>query len=242
MISAKLVGGLGNQMWIIAAAEALAIRNSDIACFDLDSCYTPLQGYQSSKYKDSIFSNLKSSSISISEIYKEPAFHYTPIPYSGDIILDGYFQSEKYFQDFNSEISQLFNVPVVESFSKYTAVHVRRGDYLKSPDIHPFCGERYYLDAMSKIGGEFIIVSDDMEWCINKFGSSGVKFSMASEIQDLSLLKSCKNSIISNSSFSWWGAWLREKNNGGITIAPKQWFGPNGPAHNDIVPDRWQKL
>jgi hypothetical protein len=59
---------------------------------------------------------------------------------------------------------------------------------------------------------------------------------------DLFLMKEGKNCIMSNSSFSWWGAWMKEDIN--RVIAPKQWFGPVLSYHNisDIIPNRWEKI
>jgi hypothetical protein len=49
----------------------------------------------------------------------------------------------------------------------------------------------------------------------------------------------CDNNIISNSSFSWWGAWLNVNENK-IVIGPKKWFGP-AITHStvDILPETW---
>ena len=58
MIGCKLQGGLGNQMFQIAAATALALRNNDITGFDLTNCHTPLQGNPSFFYKTNIFRNI----------------------------------------------------------------------------------------------------------------------------------------------------------------------------------------
>ena len=57
-------------------------------------------------------------------------------------------------------------------------------------------------------------------------------------MEDLLLMSMCDNQIISNSSFSWWGAWLTR--NKGVKIAPKKWFGVKGPSdQNDITPKNW---
>jgi len=55
----------------------------------------------------------------------------------------------------------------------------------------------------------------------------------------------CKNNIICNSTFGWWGAWLGEsKANNKIVTAPEIWLGPGHTTYNpkDIIPNRWLKL
>ena len=80
MITCNLIGGLGNQMFQIAATHALALRNNDEAVFDLYKCYTPLQGNVSDKYKNNFFSKLRNvSNIKINFSYHEPSFSYNKI-------------------------------------------------------------------------------------------------------------------------------------------------------------------
>jgi hypothetical protein len=52
----------------------------------------------------------------------------------------------------------------------------------------------------------------------------------------------CDNNIISNSSFSWWGAWLNNNKNKTV-IGPKKWFGSSIQHNtNDIIPESWIKI
>jgi hypothetical protein len=111
------------------------------------------------------------------------------------------------------------------------------------PQFHPACDMDYYQKAMDIIDAEkYIIISDDIEWCKNNFLGDKFIFSpFTNEIEDLYLLMNCNNHIIANSSFSWWGAYLCEKDN--KVVSPKTWFGPQGPQDTeDIYIKDWIKL
>jgi hypothetical protein len=263
MVLAKLMGGLGNQMFQIAAAHALALRNGDESKFDLGQCYTPAQGNKASKYRTNIFKKISDVGISVNymnklmyddldKIYKEVGFSYNEIPYTKDMFLIGYFQSEKYFLDFKGEIIDLFEIPNKELVNGFlepllaigkpiTSVHIRRGDYLKHPDFHPVCSIEYYKKAMNEVGDStFIFQSDDMLWVTENFKGANIIYSpFNDEISDLTLMTMVHNNIIANSSFSWWGAYLNQNKEKKV-IAPSQWFGPMGPKDTqDLIPKDW---
>lgn len=241
MITAALQGGLGNQLFQIAAITSLAIDNNDSPVFDLGSCYTPLQGHSSLRYKDNILKNVVDSWFDIRNIVAPPEFPYTPLVYTPLTCYRGYFQSEKYFSHNENSIKQLFDIAPLYFTSKYTTLHIRRGDYLKNPQIHSPCSLDYYKEAMTLTSGPVFVFSDDIEWAKHNLTGDRLHFvDNKDEIESFRLMLGATDSIISNSSFSWWGAWLRR--NAGKTIAPKIWFGPDGPDYSDVVPDHWIKI
>jgi hypothetical protein len=62
------------------------------------------------------------------------------------------------------------------------------------------------------------------------------------DIDDLYIMSNCKNNIIANSSFSWWGAWLNNNPNKKV-IAPLNWFGSIANLNDsDIIPNTWIRI
>jgi len=254
MVSCRLKGGLGNQMFQIAATYSLSKELNTNFSFDFDDCYTPNQGFVSNKYKENIFKNIPNSKINFVGMgrYLEPSFGYSKITCEDNTIIDGYFQSEKYFDSYEKEIKNLFYfdediknkvktyLDDIKKNKKITTIHVRRGDYLKNPYYHSICPLEYYVSSMKSIENSvFLFLSDDLNWCKENFVGKDIYFSeFDSEIMDFYSMTQSDNNIISNSSFSWWGSYLNETN--GITIAPKEWFGPLGPKDvKDLYNKNW---
>ena len=187
---------------------------------------------------------------------------YDPKVYNLDNqYLIGCWQTEKYFLDFKDilrkELSycnyfDIKNQSYIEEMSKgeSVSVHVRRGDYLQHSKIFGnICTEDYYTKAFDYIEKNvknpvFYIFSNDIKWCRSFFSNRGgsIRFvegnSGKNAFMDMVLMQKCKNHIIANSSFSWWGAWLSERE--GIVLAPNKWF--NGSSTPDIWSDAWIKL
>ena len=183
--------------------------------------------------------------------YEEPKFSYSreilDLNPRKDHNLSGYFQSEKYFEDNKDSVFEefRFNDSIEEESSKLglpiddmVSVHVRRGDYLNISEVHPIQGEEYYKEAIDFFKGkEFIVFSDDIQWCkgSNIFSGDGNKkfhFSENNQYVDLCLMSKCSGHIIANSSYSWWGAWLSKSKD---VFAPKKWFGNKGPSDWDSI-------
>jgi hypothetical protein len=262
MISCRLQGGLGNQMFQMATAYAHSRKLNTDCAFDFNGCYTPLQGNTSDKYKNNFFSNFKEliESPKIMNSWAEPSFSYSEIPLTigNDIILHGFFQSEKYFKEYKLGLLRLFdtfpretitsvtpfinNIMIETGSNNLVSIHVRRGDYVGKGDFHTNLTDTdYYERAMNMFEDSvFIFVSDDIEWCKENFKGDNIFYSpFTSELDDLYLMVLCNHHIIANSSFSWWGAYLSD--NKETVVAPKNWFGPRGPSQTqDLIPDGWK--
>ena len=238
MVTCKLKGGLGNQMFQIASTIGYGIKN--------DIPYKiPAQKY---------FSNLPTlqNDDKIEYVYKEKQHSYQDIPFKNNICLDGYFQTEKYFNSYRQQIINAFNIQPITN-KGVTSIHVRRGDYIKEgSNRFPVIDNDYISKSISYLNNNvynnFLVFSDDIEWCKNNINSeiynnSNFKYSEnKNEIQDLELMSGCENNVISNSTFSWWGAWLNNNSNK-IVIAPKKWFGSElNLDSSDICPDNWIRI
>lgn len=249
MVSSNLQGGLGNQMFQISAAVSLALQNNDEFSFDLQKCHTPNQGKPSNFYSNNILKNVPNiSNYQFTRMYWEPKFSHDEIHYQENLILNGYFQSEKYFWKNQTEIKNLFFTEQRRTSTSdvITSVHIRRGDYQKFSKFHNLLNIEYYKKAIDYVGeGKFMFFSDDILWVKENFVSDNFLYSETNdEVEDFYYMSSCDNNIIANSSFSWWAAYLN-KNPNKIIISPthENWFGPDGPKDTqDLIPQTWIQI
>jgi len=236
-ISANLMGGLGNYLFQVAAAYAYGKRYSKDLVFDYTKSSGPHNNVET--YELNILNgvNLRGK-LEFSTILNEPGFHFHEIPnFADNVILNGYFQSEKYFSDCAEEIRRLFTsysigvsdeLNLILSQNTTCSVHVRRGDFAKFPEHHPLQQMSYFESAMGMMpkNSMFLVFSDDIDWCKMNFSENhNIKFVEGNrDYEDLYLMSLCNHNITSNSTFSWWGSWLNS-NPQKIVVAPKNWFG-----------------
>ncbi len=189
---------------------------------------------------------IPSRHIFTNSFYNENEFSYNKASelISDGTCLNGYFQTERYFADSRDLILKYFTfknrysetalnylnkIREENPNKKITSVHVRRGDYLQYPDHHPVCDIEYYrksiLEIQKNSDSIFLIFSDDSDWCKSKFTEDHFIISDINEsYSELCAMTLCDNNIIANSSFSWWGAWLNQRQEKKV-IAPQKWFG-----------------
>jgi len=200
-------------------------------------------------------------------LIREKHFHFDEkiLHASNNSYLDGYWQSEQYFKDIEDIIRQEFivklepdkkNRQLIKYIQQHNAVsiHVRRGDYISNPSRrkkHLTCDIEYYHRAVKTIVEKvahphFIVFSDDPEWTQNNlkldFPAIYITHNQNEKAyEDLRLMSLCKHNIISNSSFSWWGAWI-SANKDKIVITPKKWFNDASMNTQDLIPEKWIRL
>lgn len=257
IVLGQLNSGFGNQLFQIANAYAYAKEHQK----ELKLTRTwkgktkNRPSYWDTYLKNpKIVSALTSDKIKFNKVYNEPYFSHNKIgsfTTAKNIMLRGYFQSEKYFIKYEDEIRELFTPPpelndfatqkikeIKSSEVPLVAVHIRRGDYVKIKK-HNVLDLKYYEEAKTyieeKLGlrPNYIYFTDDSLWVKINFkletGDHILSSKSYTDYQEFAIMQKCDHFIIANSTFSWWAAWLSKTSkevlpSSKIVVAPFQWF------------------
>lgn len=292
MIVTRLVGGLGNQMFQYAAGWSLARRLG--AELLVDRTWLECEGQmfetprryelgafrlQARSASPELVSKLEQRGNSrLNRLCRRLGLTASPVVFyetsqafdarfkaiSGDLLLVGYWQSEKYFAAFADEIRSEFglrdspsdrNRELIEQMraTNSLSLHVRRGDYVSSEATNRFHGVMpiaYYRDAVRAVTEragpvEIFVFSDDIDWCKREIEIPGRQLHFVDHntrgSEDMRLMSSCRHHILANSSFSWWGAWLN-LDPGKVVVAPARWFQEPSVDTSDFLPEGWLRL
>jgi hypothetical protein len=292
MVICYVLGGLGNQMFQYAAGRALSLSIGSpllldlsgfenyalhngfeidrVFCAPVNTAVTEdvrqLLGWRASKLTLKLLKRVQSHLLRGPHLVIEPYFNYWAGLRQVDkpSYLMGYWQSEKYFRDFEQNIRSDFSfsapldgenlaTSIYMQGCNSVSIHVRRGDYVThapTAKILNVCTLEYYQKAIKLIvekipSPQFFIFSDDQHWVRNNlnipFPTEYIDRNRGrNSYIDMQLMSSCKHQIMANSSFSWWGAWLNV-NPDKIVIAPRNWF-CNGINDDDLIPQQWTRL
>ena len=160
-------------------------------------------------------------------------------------IPDIYLQDPAYFDKYRHEIKQMFRPET--SQIDMVAIHIRRANNPINPHEPKYSDNPFYVDLF-KTGyyeramlefpdADFLIFSDDIEWCKQQSLFAGCEFSEGrTGIEDMELMSQCKGIIMANSSFSWWAAYLSNAK----VIAPKYWYA-DGIERTKLLKE-WKKI
>ena len=223
MLSADLLGRLGNQLFIYAMTRSIAERRGlgfwfdkrnwvgagilDVYMGKADGVIKRIHGEDGSKYDPSVF-----------DVENFTGFN-------------GFWQNEKYFD--HQKAREWFDIPLVSGAEKvldqyppneYCFMHFRGNDYNVFPWNMYQVPNSYYEEAQARMlqikpDLKFVFVTDDIQEVNNRFPGHAT---LSNSVRvDLSVLTHAKYLIISNSSLAWWSGWLNIDN---TVIAPEGWF------------------
>jgi len=294
MVTVLLRGGLGNQMFQYAAGLAFAKREGtrlmldttflndrfprprftyrtyELHTFLIDPQFTRLSKMSSAVPVPGVWLGfdlafaVAGDVTGIRPMLRESRFDLAESSSGKNVILWGFWQSEKYFMDAREEVRAAFRfrspltgdaLRMADQIKRTNSVSlsVRRSDYTKSFHVKQFGDTNldYYRRAIDHIAQKvasphFFIFSDDIAWCREHIkppfptvyvsdALRGSKWGFAMQLSSF-----CKHQIIANSTFWWWAAWLND-NPQKIVIAPKRWFNREA-AGKDIVPSEWMSV
>lgn len=127
------------------------------------------------------------------------------------------------------------------------AIHVRRGDFVKLANTFLLCSQQYYITAIDLIlktkqleetECNFFFFGDDHSYIYNNFCYSNMYVVEGSSPGvDMYLMSYAKYNVISNSTFSFWGALLNQHNK--MTVMPRYFLKKNGVYLNFESPEGW---
>jgi hypothetical protein len=255
--TSHLMGGLGNQMFQMSHTISQSWKhNTD--CVFLKKSETPGNGKQPHNYINNIYKNLKfSDEDKFDLMLRENHFNDAKINIipNKSIKFWGYFQSSKNFLGYDEKIKSIFEPDldfIKKIKNKYpqlngktTSLHIRRGDYLTITNVLPIIDKTYFDFSLKEIGdvGQIFIFTNDKEWVENNMSyKNSIIVSDLEDYEELWMMSLCNNNILSNSSFSWWAAFLNNNKDKKIMV-PSVWFGPRGEhPHFNIFEKEWTKV
>jgi hypothetical protein len=266
------MGGLGNQLFQIFAMISHALENDLSIIFPYNE---NSNGFTERKvYWNSFLSSINyliKSDIPQMDFMREKGFEYNKIVkvFGKDIMLYGYYQSYKYFEDKYDIICNMIELEKKRNFvkTKYKqydlnnsiSLHFRIGDYIHIQDKHPILDISYYENALNEVVNNFPNVKK-IYWFTEKkdfIEARNIIIELSSKFKNLTimyiknieedweemlLMSLCTHNIIANSTFSWWGAYFND-NPKKMVCYPSKWFGP-ALFHQtyDLFPPTWTKI
>lgn len=187
----------------------------------------------------------------VNDSYDVTEYHEDYYRVKKDTYYMGWYQNENYFHDIREILleeftpKEVFEIPAeIKNEQNTVSIHVRRGDFVTGNWCVP---DYYYKYAIELIEDRiknplYIVFTDDVDWVKdNMFQKMNCLFvkdlGTYEDYQEIILMSKCKNHIIANSTFSWWGAWL-DPSNEKIVVSPKEWT----PRQQNINCSGWLEV
>jgi hypothetical protein len=192
-------------------------------------------------------------------VWQSSEYKELPIVGTENKIINGWWQSDKYFNNVRSILVNEIvpkNELLKHNYSLYEKIQnsesvcitIRRGNYVDNPSFkkkHFVCDNDYFQKAIDKMqilvpNCVFFVFSDDIEWVksnMNLPENSHFEIGDDPVWEKLRIMSACKHFIISNSTFSWWAQYLSINENK-VVIAPSKWYADGRKA--DLHEESWK--
>lgn len=287
MISVILKGGLGNQLFQLFAAKALSIQNNQeiLAIFALGKkgafhhgeSINALQfafefefefNEPRTDLRKRVETRLSKGFPKLYSRINEVLYNYSPnetgfdgelMNLKGSKLIDGYFQTFKYYDEIlriNPDFAIVKPKGSTDSFKRLSqlmidtnplVIHLRRGDYVGNRNTG-LLTQKYYSDSIEalRIGNRSVwIFSDDVALAkkeLTFLQSKKNKWISPDELkrpsENLCLMSQSNDIVIGNSTFSYWAASLNNRKN---VVAPTKWF-QDQKDPNQLYPPQWKQI
>lgn len=229
-------GALGNQLWEIAGTFGVAASREAMPLFPTDWFYRPYFSVPDSFFGD----NFSVCEEDLAGDYLQDIAHWAPMAVA---VYNIFMMSDRA----EEMIERTYGLDGADLLGK-TCVHVRRGNNAtpQYASHHPVPSLDYYEQAMDMTGGPFRVVTDSPEWCKKQSLFKDCEFGVGPPpgvdimeltkygpldndhaVMDLNSMRYARKVVMSNSSFSWWGSFLRgpETSPEDKVIYPLKWYG-----------------
>jgi hypothetical protein len=272
MISCELMGGLGNQLFQIFATICYAMKHRQPFKFLYKDFLVNRPTYWNTFLNPlKVFTMKQRPTMTV---INETGFRFQLIqdPAEGeDSTLKGYFQSHKYFEEHWSTLSRLIRLEEQkaavksmfnDNYDNIVSMHFRLGDYKYLQDCHPIIKYSYYKNSIQHIINArendklkilYFCEKSDVDDVLLIIKQLKEKFTECTFVMidhdnfdwvQMLMMSLCRDNIIANSTFSWWGAYFNSREDK-IVCYPDVWFGPKLASINDtsdLFPEKWTKI
>ena len=268
-IICSIMGRLGNMMFCYAACKYLEQQSgkkvyflrTEPSQFDSDKCFNMIEDFVSEEETRDAMRVYTKLDLIKEGIQSLKYIDFLPVVNSEkNLYVKYWFQSHMYFTkefclnlfQFPEKIKKLTK-KLYGNLGDYISVSVRRGDYLEAFPANVYSASDYMLFFKKyNLPQDKVIVLSEIsaiDWCKENFPANFVVADKhktmglsTNEMMliDMYIVTQCKDCIISNSTFAWWGAYLNQNPNRRVFYL-RPWLYNVNNNEEEIIPenDNW---
>ena len=221
MINVNYVGRLGNNMFQYSLgrilAESMGMRLNSAPIPEFSKTFERVNPHQIEHYDPIVFNDhvlrINNQPVSVQDIVNLK---------DKTVYLDGWFQRYEYYKPYKEKIREWFQIEDIDvgQTNQDAIIHLRMGDCItgdlaKDPYVMP---HGYFNKALELIDFDNLFICSDPETLnhplfknyMENFSQYCPTLLYGDKMQDFRAIKSFDKIVMSQSTFSWWGAFLSD--------------------------------